>query len=105
MSGSMALVIPQTALQRVIPGAALGRVSAVFLTAEAAATLAGSVAGPFLAQAAGLTGGGRRGQPRHPRRGRGWPCAPSRGLRRKTESRFSLPGDAGRPVARLASVP
>jgi predicted MFS family arabinose efflux permease len=54
MSGSMALVIQQTALQRVIPGAALGRVSAVFLTAEAAATLAGSVAGPFLAQAAGL---------------------------------------------------
>ena len=54
MSGSMALVIAQTALQRVIPGAALGRVSAVFLTAEAAATLAGSVAGPFLAQAAGL---------------------------------------------------
>jgi len=54
MFGSMALVIAQTALQRVIPGAALGRVSAVFLTAEAAATLAGSVAGPFLAQAAGL---------------------------------------------------
>ena len=55
MFGSMALVIAQTALQRVIPGAALGRVSAVFLTAEAAATLAGSVVGPFLAQAAGLT--------------------------------------------------
>jgi len=54
MPGSMALVIAQTTLQRVIPGAALGRVSAVFLTAEAAATLAGSVAGPFLAQAAGL---------------------------------------------------
>ena len=69
MSGSMALVIAQTALQRVIPGAALGRVSAVFLTAEAAATLAGSVAGPFLAQAAGLAAAGRRGQPRHPRRG------------------------------------
>ena len=29
MSGSMALVIAQTTLQRVIPGAALGRVSAV----------------------------------------------------------------------------
>ncbi len=56
MSGSMALVIPQTAVQRVIPNAALGRVSAVFLTGEAAATLAGSVAGPFLAQAAQLTG-------------------------------------------------
>jgi len=54
MSGSMSLMIQQTTLQRVIPGAALGRVSAVFLTAEAAATLAGSVAGPFLAQAAHL---------------------------------------------------
>jgi predicted MFS family arabinose efflux permease len=32
----------------------LGRVSAVFLTGEAAATLIGSVAGPFLAQAAHL---------------------------------------------------
>jgi predicted MFS family arabinose efflux permease len=55
MSGSMALVIRRTTLQRVIPGAVLGRVSAVFLTGEAAATLIGSVAGPFLAQAAGLT--------------------------------------------------
>jgi MFS family permease len=54
MSGSMSLVIPQTALQRVIPNAALGRVSAVFLTSEAAATLTGAVAGPFLAQAAHL---------------------------------------------------
>jgi predicted MFS family arabinose efflux permease len=54
MSGSMALVIQQTTLQRVIPGAVLGRVSAVFLTGEAAATLTGSVAGPFLAQAAHL---------------------------------------------------
>jgi MFS family permease len=54
VSGSMALVIQQTTLQRVIPGAALGRVSAVFLTGEAAATLAGSATGPFLAQAANL---------------------------------------------------
>jgi MFS family permease len=54
MSGSMSLAIQQTTLQRVIPGAVLGRVSAVFLTGEAAATLAGSVAGPFLAQAAHL---------------------------------------------------
>jgi hypothetical protein len=54
LSGSMSLVIQQTTLQRVIPGAALGRVSAVFLTAEAAATLVGSVAGPFLAQTAHL---------------------------------------------------
>ena len=56
MLGSMCLVIPQTALQRMIPNAVLGRVSAVFLTGEAAATLAGAVAGPFIAQAAHLTG-------------------------------------------------
>ena len=56
MSGSMALIIQQTTLQRVIPGPVLGRVTAVFLTGEAAATLIGSVAGPFLAQAAHLTG-------------------------------------------------
>jgi MFS family permease len=55
-SGSMSLVIPQTALQRVIPDATLGRVSAVFLTGEAAATLLGAVAGPFLAQALRLPG-------------------------------------------------
>lgn len=54
MFGSMSLVISQTVLQRVIPGAVLGRVSAVFLTGAAAATLIGSVAGPFLAQAAHL---------------------------------------------------
>ena len=50
--GSMSLVIPQTAMQRVIPGAVLGRIAAVFLTGEAAATLAGAAAGPFGAQAA-----------------------------------------------------
>jgi predicted MFS family arabinose efflux permease len=55
VSGSMSLVIPQTTVQRLIPDAALGRVSAIFLTGEAAATLAGAMAGPFLAQAAGLT--------------------------------------------------
>jgi MFS family permease len=54
--GSMSLVISQTTLQRVIPNAVLGRVSAAFLTAEAAATLAGAAAGPFLAQAVHLTG-------------------------------------------------
>ncbi len=52
----MSLVIPQTAMQRVIPNAALGRVSAVFLTGEAAATLAGAVAGPFITQAVHFTG-------------------------------------------------
>jgi predicted MFS family arabinose efflux permease len=56
MFGSMSLVIPQTVMQRVIPNAVLGRVSAVFLTGEAAATLTGAVAGPFIAQAADLTG-------------------------------------------------
>lgn len=54
MTGSMSLVIPQTIMQRVIPNGGLGRVSAVFLTSEAAATLTGAAAGPFLAQAAHL---------------------------------------------------
>jgi predicted MFS family arabinose efflux permease len=53
--GSMSLVISQTAMQRVIPNAVLGRISAVFLAGEAAATLAGAATGPVLAQAAGLT--------------------------------------------------
>jgi predicted MFS family arabinose efflux permease len=56
MSGSVSLVIAQTAIQRVIPNAVLGRISATFLTGEAAATLIGAVAGPFLVQAAHLTG-------------------------------------------------
>jgi len=49
--GSMTLVTPQTALQRVVPNTALGRVGAIFFTAEALATLAGAVAGPALAAA------------------------------------------------------
>jgi predicted MFS family arabinose efflux permease len=53
-TGSMSLVITQTIIQRVISSTALGRVSAVFLTCEAAATLTGAVTGPFLAQAAHL---------------------------------------------------
>jgi MFS family permease len=56
LSGSLALAIPQTAVQRSVPGACLGRVTSAFLTAEAAATLAGAVAGPALAQAIGLPG-------------------------------------------------
>ncbi len=56
LSGSMSQVIVLTAVQRVIPGAALGRVGAAFVTGEAAATLLGAVAGPFLAQAVGLPG-------------------------------------------------
>jgi MFS family permease len=54
--GSMSEVIPQTALQRVIPNAVLGRISAVFLTGEAAVGLLGALAGPFLAQAIHLAG-------------------------------------------------
>jgi MFS family permease len=54
--GSMSEVIPQTALQRVIPNAVLGRITAVFLTGEAAVSLIGAVAGPFLAQAIHLAG-------------------------------------------------
>jgi predicted MFS family arabinose efflux permease len=55
MFGSMSEVIPQTAIQRVIPNAVLGRVSAVFLTGEALATLVGATGGPFLAQSARIT--------------------------------------------------
>jgi MFS family permease len=54
--GSMSQVTAVTAMQRVIPSSVLGRVSAVFLTAEAAATLAGAVAGPFLVQAVHFSG-------------------------------------------------
>ncbi len=56
MLGTMSRVVQQTAIQRIIPNAVLGRVSAAFVTGEAAATLSGSVAGPFLAQAVQLTG-------------------------------------------------
>ena len=52
--GSMTLVTPQTALQRAVPNEALGRISAVFLSAEALATLAGALAGPLLAQTLSL---------------------------------------------------
>jgi MFS family permease len=56
MFGSLALDVTQTTVQRVIPNAALGRISAVFLACEAAATLAGAVTGPVLAQAIQLGG-------------------------------------------------
>jgi predicted MFS family arabinose efflux permease len=56
MFGSMSLVVPQTAVPRVIPNEALGRVNALFLAGQAAATLAGALAGPFVAQSAGLAG-------------------------------------------------
>lgn len=53
--GSLTLITPQTAIQRLIPNAALGRVSAVFFTGEAAASLLGALIGPMIAQTAGLT--------------------------------------------------
>jgi predicted MFS family arabinose efflux permease len=56
LSGSMTLTAAQVTLQRVVPNAVLGRVTAAFLTTEAAVTLAGAVAGPVLAQSAGLPG-------------------------------------------------
>jgi MFS family permease len=52
--GSMTMVVPQTAIQRVVPDAVLGRVGAVFLAGEALATLVGSVAGPALAEGVSL---------------------------------------------------
>ncbi|HEY1698970.1 MAG TPA: hypothetical protein VGG75_04545 [Trebonia sp.] len=56
LAGSVTTTAQQTTVQRAIPDAALGRITAVFLTGEAAATLAGAVAGPFLAGALDLTG-------------------------------------------------
>ncbi|HBW18143.1 MAG: MFS transporter [Streptosporangiaceae bacterium] len=56
MFGTVSEVAPQTAIQRVIPNGVLGRVSAVFVTGEAAAALTGAVVGPFLAQAVHLSG-------------------------------------------------
>lgn len=55
LCGSMTLTAAQVTVQRVIPNAVLGRVTAAFLTAEAAVTLTGAVTGPVLAQSAGLT--------------------------------------------------
>ena len=52
MFGSMSEIIPLTAVQRAVASAVLGRVCAVFLTCDAAATLIGSAAGPFFVQAA-----------------------------------------------------
>ncbi len=54
--GSMSLVVPQTAVQRVVPDAILGRITAIFLTGEAVASLVGAVAGPAIAQLTELTG-------------------------------------------------
>ncbi|MEV8437292.1 MFS transporter [Actinosynnema sp. NPDC051121] len=50
LSGSAALVVTQTALQRVTPAEVLGRVGAVLFTGEAVATFVGALAGPALAE-------------------------------------------------------
>ncbi|MER5263206.1 MFS transporter [Actinosynnema sp. NPDC002837] len=50
LSGSAALVVTQTALQRVTPTGVLGRVGALLVTGEAAATVVGALAGPALAE-------------------------------------------------------
>ena len=54
MAGSMALASVQTTIQRLIPDGLLGRVSAVFVGGEAAATLLGAATGPMIAQLAGI---------------------------------------------------
>jgi hypothetical protein len=54
--GTLCQVVPLTAVQRVVPDAVLGRVCAAFVIAEAVATLAGAVGGPFVAQVIGLSG-------------------------------------------------
>jgi hypothetical protein len=55
MCGSMSLITQQATLQRVISDAVLGRVSAVFLTGEAAPPSSALSPGPFLAQSVHLT--------------------------------------------------
>jgi hypothetical protein len=50
----MCLVTPQTTLQRLLPNAVLGRVSAAFFAGEALATLVGALVGPTLAEAASI---------------------------------------------------
>jgi predicted MFS family arabinose efflux permease len=52
--GSMTLVTPQTALQRLVPNEVLGRISSIFIAAEALATLLGALAGPVLAESMSL---------------------------------------------------
>jgi len=52
--GSVTVVAPQITLQRAVDNARLGRISAVFLMVEACATLAGAIAGPWLAESVSL---------------------------------------------------
>lgn len=54
LPGVTVLVGVQTTVQRAVPGELLGRVTAVFLTVEAAATMAGAFAGPALSELSGL---------------------------------------------------
>ena len=54
LAGSMALASVQMTIQRLIPDGLLGRVSAVFVGSEAAATLLGAATGPMIAQLAGI---------------------------------------------------
>jgi MFS family permease len=69
MTGSIAVVTPQTVVQRVLPNSVLGRISAIFFTGEAVATLAGALLGPAIAQTIALsTAAGRRRRRRHARR-------------------------------------
>jgi MFS family permease len=52
--GSVTVVAPQTAVQRSTDNGSLGRVSAVFLAVEAAATLVGAIVGPLVAESVSL---------------------------------------------------
>jgi predicted MFS family arabinose efflux permease len=58
LTGSIILVTPQTVVQRMLPNSVLGRVSAVFFTGEAVATLLGALLGPAVAQATTLAATG-----------------------------------------------
>ncbi|GAB2848190.1 MFS transporter [Lentzea nigeriaca] len=52
--GSVTVVAPQTAVQRSTDNDQLGRVSAVFLTVEAVATLVGAIVGPWVAESVSM---------------------------------------------------
>ncbi|GAA3550009.1 MFS transporter [Nonomuraea rosea] len=54
LPGVTVLVAVQTRMQRATPEGLLGRVSSVFLTAEAAATMIGALAGPAVSELSGL---------------------------------------------------
>ncbi len=53
-AGSVVLGAPRIVTQRIVPGSALGRAAAVFGIVEAAATLAGAVLSPVVAQVTSL---------------------------------------------------